>query len=105
VLGCHSKRYDFAAVLEMVLNIDSGVYAFSYYKFLGVANLCLVTHSGLTPGITRRAFDCVSGKFTMTFSLIRGRAQDVVRRRVELSRIIFVLSNPKRGTSNRQNIL
>jgi len=37
---------------------------------------------GLTPGITRRAFNYERGKFSMTFSLIRGQVHAIVRRRL-----------------------
>jgi hypothetical protein len=34
--------------------------------------------SNQTPGITRRALNVITGKFTMTFSLIRGQVHAVV---------------------------
>ena len=40
-----------------------------------------------TPGITRRAFNLVTDKFTMTSELTRGRVHAVVRLRVRLLNI------------------
>ncbi|HEY9285487.1 MAG TPA: hypothetical protein VIP46_18685 [Pyrinomonadaceae bacterium] len=48
---------------------------------LFILSSILDTDGGITPGITRRAFNVISGKFSMTPKLIRGRVHAVVRRR------------------------